>query len=147
MIPLVCTGNFKKRESVLLIAKKFPSWHPPVQESDFLFYNNSKEYYLVRTFFKSHQSTYFSLGRRRMKIVVTVLCMCLIIPFIAFSQSGWIWQNPRPTGNDLNAVKMIDTNTIVAVGAYGTILRTTNGGGTWTVQAPPARSALLGVDF
>ncbi|MCB0727481.1 MAG: T9SS type A sorting domain-containing protein [Ignavibacteriae bacterium] len=65
----------------------------------------------------------------------------LIILFIAFiyngflhSQTNWVWQNPLPQGNDLNAVKFIDVNTGWAVGDKGTILKTINGGLNWSVQ-------------
>jgi len=41
----------------------------------------------------------------------------------SFAQSGWYWQNPLPQGNPL-----VDANTGTAVGNFGTILRTNNGG-------------------
>ena len=47
---------------------------------------------------------------------------------------GWFWQNPLPTGNSLYDVWMTDANTGTAVGAFGIIVRTTDGGTTWTAQ-------------
>src|SRR6266849_268151 len=52
----------------------------------------------------------------------------------SLAQSGWFWQNPLPQGNPLMAVSFVDANTGTAVGEYGTILRTTDGGATWTLQ-------------
>jgi photosystem II stability/assembly factor-like uncharacterized protein len=48
-----------------------------------------------------------------------------------FAQEGWFWQNPLPQGNYLNDVQCLDSNIYTAVGDFGTILRTTNGGVTW----------------
>lgn len=48
--------------------------------------------------------------------------------------TSWQWLNPFPQGNDLIGVTMVDTNTILTVGAGGTILRTTDGGSHWRVQ-------------
>src|ERR1700716_3778097 len=50
-------------------------------------------------------------------------------------QSGWFFQNPRPTSNDWRAVAALPSGTVVAVGAAGTILRTTDGGGSWCAQS------------
>ena len=48
----------------------------------------------------------------------------------------WIWQNGLPTSNDLYSVKFLNPSIGWALGD-GTILRTTNGGTTWTrVRAP-----------
>src|SRR5262245_36853959 len=74
-----------------------------------------------------------------MKTTVKVLAFqCIVMTLLAartFSQSGWIWQNPLPQGNNLYGVSMIDASTTVAVTEGGTILRTTDGGGTWMIQA------------
>ncbi|MDH3216238.1 MAG: hypothetical protein OEN01_08095 [Candidatus Krumholzibacteria bacterium] len=50
-----------------------------------------------------------------------------MIPVESTTPSGWVWQNPLPQGNDLAAVSFVDAGTGVAVGAGGTILRTTDG--------------------
>src|SRR5207244_1096214 len=42
---------------------------------------------------------------------------------------------------------VLDVNTVVAVGDYGTILRTTDGGATWTRQSSGTTSPLRGVSF
>jgi photosystem II stability/assembly factor-like uncharacterized protein len=48
-----------------------------------------------------------------------------------YAQSGWMWLNPRPQGNDLFSIQMINSSTGFAAGAAGTILKTTNGGADW----------------
>jgi hypothetical protein len=58
-----------------------------------------------------------------------LIYLSLISPF-AYSQ--WTWQNPLPQGNTLNSVYFPDTNTGYAVGDYGTIVKSGDGGATWT---------------
>jgi len=43
------------------------------------------------------------------------------------SSRQWVWQNPLPQGNTLQDFSLVDTNTGFAVGARGTILKTTDG--------------------
>jgi Secretion system C-terminal sorting domain len=64
-----------------------------------------------------------------------------------FAQSGWYWSNPEPIGNPLHAVSFTDANTGTAVGDYGTILRTTNGGASWTSQPSRTTNSLYSVSF
>jgi photosystem II stability/assembly factor-like uncharacterized protein len=45
----------------------------------------------------------------------------------------WVWLNPQPQGNSLLDVDMLDADAAVAVGQGGTILRTLDGGDTWSV--------------
>ena len=65
----------------------------------------------------------------------------------SFAQSGWFWQNPLPQGNPLLAAAALDANTVVAVGDFGTILRSTDGGASWTLQSSGTTNGLLGVSF
>src|SRR5262245_51477096 len=57
----------------------------------------------------------------------------------------WTWENPRPQGNTLNAVSCATAGACVAVGDAGTIVATTDGGGTWTVQSSGTANRLNGV--
>src|SRR5690349_15493893 len=50
-----------------------------------------------------------------------------------YAQSGWFWQNPLPQGNNLRALEFFDANTGIAVGFNGTVIRTVNGGSSWTI--------------
>jgi len=51
----------------------------------------------------------------------------------------WKWLHQSPQGNDLRWVKMWDVNTIYAIGAKGTFVKTTDRGITWTVQHKAGR--------
>lgn len=55
-----------------------------------------------------------------------------LISMLAFPQ--WKWQNPVPAGNPLYAVFFTDPAHGYAAGDAGTILKTTDGGVSWTVQ-------------
>jgi len=57
----------------------------------------------------------------------------------------WEWQNPLPQGNSLSDIAFFDANTGVAVGSYGTILRTTDGGVTWEVRSSGMTTNLYAV--
>jgi alpha-tubulin suppressor-like RCC1 family protein len=48
-------------------------------------------------------------------------------------QDSWSWRNPLPTGHSLRRVVTNGAGVHVAVGDYGTILRSTDSGATWTV--------------
>src|SRR5215469_10757268 len=60
---------------------------------------------------------------------------------------GWFWQNPLPQGNNLWSVAALDASTFIAVGEFGTILRTSDGGTTWTKQDSGTQNRLFGVAF
>ncbi len=45
--------------------------------------------------------------------------------------TGWVWSNPLPQGDDVEAIAFAGDHGI-AVGAHGLILRTEDGGTTWT---------------
>src|SRR5439155_2792950 len=61
----------------------------------------------------------------------------------------WTWQHPLPQGNSLSHVTAPDAATIVATGTAGTVLRSTDGGESWSVQysAGSARTKLESVFF
>src|SRR5437764_13530954 len=61
--------------------------------------------------------------------------------------SSWHWQNPLPQGNNLRGASFVDADTGTAVGEYGTIVRTTDGGNSWTVQASGTTQTLWAVSF
>src|SRR5215212_8777760 len=51
------------------------------------------------------------------------------------STSQWVWQNPVPTGNYLTGVDFTDSNNGTLVGIAGTIMHTSDGGLSWTIQS------------
>src|SRR5689334_6126344 len=63
------------------------------------------------------------------------------------SVGQWVWQNPLPQGNTLQDFSFVDTNNGFAVGARGTILRTTDGGTSWDILASGTDDDLYGVAF
>lgn len=50
---------------------------------------------------------------------------------VSLAQSSWFWQNPTPQGYDIKSVTFINSQTGIAVGNYGAILRSENGGESW----------------
>lgn len=52
--------------------------------------------------------------------------------FVMFGFAQGILQNPKPTNNNLSSVYFIDATTGYMVGELGTIVKTTDGGITWT---------------
>lgn len=59
----------------------------------------------------------------------------------------WFWQNPLPQGNDLRGASFINGNTGTVVGYHGTIVRTTDGGNSWTIQSSGTTENLWAVSF
>jgi len=44
---------------------------------------------------------------------------------------SWTWINPKPQGNSLKDVIFFDEMRGIAIGDFGTIVRTSDGGNTW----------------
>ncbi len=59
----------------------------------------------------------------------------------------WTWQNPLPHGHTFNDVHFADANVGIAVGDYGTIVRTTDGGATWSNISSGTTYPLRSVHF
>ena len=73
---------------------------------------------------------------RTCRVVLAALAMLVLAPTTALAsvnvgQSGWFWGNPLPQGNTINALDFAGARGY-AVGAFGTILRSDDGGGTWS---------------
>jgi photosystem II stability/assembly factor-like uncharacterized protein len=77
-----------------------------------------------------------------LKIYLALVALTLI--FKANGQD-WKWINPIPSGNQLNVVKYLDSNTAIAVGNYGTILLSNNGGRDWKQIISPTKANLLSI--
>ncbi|MBK9229235.1 MAG: hypothetical protein IPL67_19790 [Ignavibacteria bacterium] len=67
-----------------------------------------------------------------MKKFIVSLILFSGLDSTAIAQTGWFWQNPLPQGNQLQSVDFSNSEAGWAVGQYGTILRTINGGTNWT---------------
>ncbi len=75
-----------------------------------------------------------------------LLAILLTSNLCAFCQ--WSWVNPLPQGNTIHDVKFIGSNSAIAVGECGTILKTTDGGNTWNLLpyfSKPPTEGLHGV--
>ena len=48
----------------------------------------------------------------------------------------WQWANPSPQGNPMKSVSFVNASTGWAAGGGGAILKTTDGGASWTAQVP-----------
>lgn len=68
-----------------------------------------------------------------MKKMFLALAVCFFVSTVAAGQENWHWQNPIPQGNQLYDIFLFDNQAAVAVGEVGTIIKTMNGGGNWTV--------------
>ena len=70
-----------------------------------------------------------------------------VFQFTVPAQKGWFFQNPYPTTNYLYSVDFIDEFTGISVGENGTIVRTTDGGDTWSLQISGTTNHLNAVCF
>jgi len=62
----------------------------------------------------------------------TILLLIAISSLTAISDAQWYWQNPLPQGNTLSNVMFVDQQTVWA-SSDATILKSTDGGLTWSV--------------
>lgn len=58
------------------------------------------------------------------------ICICMTTSIASSQEEGWQWQNPYLQGNDLNSIVM-NGSIGWAVGAMGTVMKTTNEGFDW----------------
>ena len=76
-------------------------------------------------------------------------CFCLFVLLALHDQAAlaqWLSQISG-TENALGSVNFVNARIGTAVGALGTIIRTTNGGTQWTPQTSVATTDLFGVYF
>ena len=67
--------------------------------------------------------------------------LLLLLAFSARAQAQWVIQ-PSGTDADLRGLSVVAPAVVWASGAHGTVLRTTNGGTTWTLATIPGASLL-----
>jgi predicted CXXCH cytochrome family protein len=86
-------------------------------------------------------------------VLSLVTLLVLAVPASAYLSTGptsdrsWFWQDPLPQGNDLRAQSWTDADHGWSVGVTGTLLKTADGGHTWTAQDPQTTRDLTGVSF
>ena len=77
--------------------------------------------------------------------IYTFLLFTLLSPSLIAAPAGvnWQWENPKPQGNGLNSIASnADGSKMIAVGALGTILTSSDSGANWVVQASGTRETL-----
>ena len=80
----------------------------------------------------------------RMRILFFLLGSALL-PLQA--QVGWIWQNPLPQGNTLNAIQRAGSNRFFAAGKFGAIIRSDDGGLSWQACTSGVTTELYALAF
>ena len=81
------------------------------------------------------------------KLILILLNFLWILNGVPAQPSGWFWQNPLPQGNALYSIDFVSPTTGWAVGALGTILKTSAGGVTWQHQYSGENVLLRSVSF
>ena len=90
---------------------------------------------------------------KRVTVFVLLLLICSLsavtaaFGFMTAGDGGWVWQNPLPQGDSLTDVCFADAAHGWAVGEFGTILATGDGGTTWTRQSSGTSVSLAAVSF
>lgn len=62
---------------------------------------------------------------------LSAILITLLITSSVYAKTNWFHQNPYPTAEDLNDIFVFDEKTAIAVGDFGTVLKTTDGGLNW----------------
>lgn len=73
------------------------------------------------------------------------LVLVALALMIKVNGQDWKWVNPTPSGNQLNAVKYLDSNSAIAVGKLGTILLSNNSGKDWKQIISNTKANLLSI--
>ncbi len=76
-----------------------------------------------------------------------ILFFLLVIDSLYSQQQNWAWQNPLPQGNDLFQVNVIDENLTYTIGNGGTVMKSSDGGITWTILNTGTTKNLRQADF
>lgn len=73
--------------------------------------------------------------------------LVIFLSLNAAQAQNWTWQNPQPQGSNLNEVCFPNANIGYTVGLDGTILKTTDGGNSWTAQNTGTMNSFSSVYF
>lgn len=92
------------------------------------------------------------MKRRTLVLLFAVVALfpLLVAPANSHEQVGlgdWYWQKPVPQGNTLYDVQFTSAANGWAVGAHGTILKTTDGGANWSVNYSRTNNYIGGAYF
>jgi len=64
----------------------------------------------------------------------------LVIQNFSYAQTAWVWQNPKPTGENIASVFYVNSSTIYALGTNGSFLISNDNGSSWITKTvmPPS---------
>ena len=82
-----------------------------------------------------------------MKNLILLLITLLSLQIVSLAQQGWFWQNPYPTTSDLYSIDYVNELIAIAVGSEGVIIKTVDGGESWTIQTSGTTNKLDDVCF
>ncbi|MCU7496210.1 MAG: T9SS type A sorting domain-containing protein [Ignavibacteria bacterium] len=83
-----------------------------------------------------------------MKKFYTLFFLALISTLLNAQTLKWEWQNPKPHGNDVNDVKYLGKDTVIAVTNAGYVQKSIDGGNSWSViKADTSSRDILSVYF
>lgn len=83
----------------------------------------------------------------RFKLSVTNIANVRGLECSGASNTGWCWQNPRPTGNRVNTVFFLNATTGWRGGESGEIFKTIDGGATWVRQNSGISARINSIKF
>lgn len=78
-------------------------------------------------------------------IRIAAIHLCALLGFVFVSQATWKWSEPLPQGNALVSLAISPSGTQIAVGDYGTVLRSQPGGSWEVVESFTGGRALASV--
>lgn len=82
-----------------------------------------------------------------MNKLIVILLICIYSSANSQQSDNWTWLNPKPQGNSLYGIDFVNNNTGFAVGGFGTVLKTSNDGVTWTKLNTGTSHRFISVDF
>lgn len=83
----------------------------------------------------------------RTKLAITNMANVRGLACSGDGDTGWCWQNPRPTGNRIHTVFFLNATTGWRAGDNGEIFKTTDSGTTWVRQNSGITAAIYGIKF
>ena len=82
------------------------------------------------------------------RLIITLLLIVVFIPIASSQQiDNWEWLHPKPQGNSLNAIDFVNDNIGYTDGAFGSILKSIDGGSYWNQLIPISNQSILSLDF
>lgn len=67
-----------------------------------------------------------------MQKLLKFYALIIIINCVLYAQSGWIWQNPLPQGNNMSELQFVNSTTAYAM-CFNSVMKSTNAGMNWSI--------------